>query len=64
MISTLAAAKKKCAGRRKLDQLSRDVLFISGLIAHKVPFVVARRAWMQIRSCCISAPRLLRRSAH
>jgi hypothetical protein len=27
------------------------------LIAHKVPFVVARRAWMQIPSCCISAPR-------
>jgi DNA invertase Pin-like site-specific DNA recombinase len=25
----------------KLDRLSRDVHFISGLMAHKVPFVVA-----------------------
>jgi hypothetical protein len=51
------SGEKECASCRKLDRLSRDVLFISGLIAHKVPFVVARRAWMQIPSCCISAPR-------
>jgi hypothetical protein len=28
-------------GVAKLDRLSRDVHFISGLMAHKVPFVVA-----------------------
>ncbi|MET4275176.1 MULTISPECIES: recombinase family protein [unclassified Bradyrhizobium] len=39
----LAAARKlKChVGVAKLDRLSRDVHFISGLMAHKVPFVVA-----------------------
>ena len=42
---TLAAAKKrKCAVVvAKLERLSRDVHFISGLMAHKVPFVVAAR---------------------
>jgi DNA invertase Pin-like site-specific DNA recombinase len=41
--AALAAAKKlKCAVVvAKLDRLSRDVHFISGLMAHKVPFVVA-----------------------
>jgi DNA invertase Pin-like site-specific DNA recombinase len=41
--SALAAARKlKChVGVAKLDRLSRDVHFISGLMAHKVPFVVA-----------------------
>src|SRR5258708_7051463 len=41
--AALAAAKKlKCAvAVAKLDRLSRDVHFISGLMAHKVPFVVA-----------------------
>jgi DNA invertase Pin-like site-specific DNA recombinase len=40
--AALAAAKKlKCAVVvAKLDRLSRDVHFISGLMAHKVPFVV------------------------
>lgn len=39
----LAAAKKlRChVAVAKLDRLSRDVHFISGLMAHKVPFVVA-----------------------
>ncbi|ABQ38640.1 recombinase family protein [Bradyrhizobium sp. BTAi1] len=41
--AALAAAKKlRCqVGVAKLDRLSRDVHFISGLMAHKVPFVVA-----------------------
>lgn len=41
--AALAAAKKlKCPmAVAKLDRLSRDVHFISGLMAHKVPFVVA-----------------------
>jgi DNA invertase Pin-like site-specific DNA recombinase len=41
--AALAAAKKhKChVIVAKLDRLSRDVHFISGLMAHKVPFVVA-----------------------
>jgi DNA invertase Pin-like site-specific DNA recombinase len=43
----LAAALKEARGRKcavvvaKLDRLSRDVHFISGLMAHKVPFIVA-----------------------
>lgn len=37
-----AARKLKChVGVAKLDRLSRDVHFISGLMAHKVPFLVA-----------------------
>src|ERR1700742_5062472 len=41
--AALAAARKlKChVAVAKLDRLSRDVHFISGLMAHKVPFVVA-----------------------
>src|SRR5271167_3923112 len=41
--AALAAAKKlKCpVAVAKLDRLSRDVHFISGLMAHHVPFVVA-----------------------
>lgn len=41
--AALAAAKKqRChVAVSKLDRLSRDVHFISGLMAHKVPFVVA-----------------------
>src|SRR6478672_8434294 len=41
--AALAAAKKlKCVvAVAKLDRLSRDVHFISGLMAHMVPFVVA-----------------------
>jgi DNA invertase Pin-like site-specific DNA recombinase len=37
-----AARKLKChIAVAKLDRLSRDVLFISGLMAHKVPFLIA-----------------------
>src|ERR1700676_5222694 len=41
--AALAAARKlRChVGVAKLDRLSRDVHFISGLMAHKVAFVVA-----------------------
>ncbi|SHN69636.1 recombinase family protein [Bradyrhizobium erythrophlei] len=41
--AALAAARKaKChVAVAKLDRLSRDVHFISGLMVHKVPFVVA-----------------------
>ena len=41
--SALAAARKlRCqVAVAKLDRLSRDVHFISGLMAHKVPFLVA-----------------------
>jgi DNA invertase Pin-like site-specific DNA recombinase len=41
--AALAAARRlKChVAVAKLDRLSRDVHFISGLMAHKVPFVVA-----------------------
>jgi DNA invertase Pin-like site-specific DNA recombinase len=41
--AALAAARKhKCnVAVAELDRLSRDVHFISGLMAHKVPFLVA-----------------------
>src|SRR5271154_6305343 len=36
------ARRRRCSiGVAKLDRLSRDVHFISGLMAHKVPFLVA-----------------------
>ena len=43
LVAALAEARKrKCSVVvAKLDRLSRDVHFISGLMAHKVPFVVA-----------------------
>ena len=44
LAAALAEARRhgKCAvAVSKLDRLSRDVHFISGLMAHRVPFVVA-----------------------
>ncbi len=43
LAAALAGARRqKCAVVvAKLDRLSRDVAFVSGLMAHKVPFVVA-----------------------
>lgn len=43
LAAALAEARRKhCSiGVAKLDRLSRDVHFISGLMAHRVPFVVA-----------------------
>jgi DNA invertase Pin-like site-specific DNA recombinase len=36
------ARKRKCSvAVAKLDRLSRDVHFISGLMVHRVPFIVA-----------------------
>jgi hypothetical protein len=52
----LALAKRQqaaiCVAR--LDRLSRDVAFISGLMAQQVPFVVAELGRMRTRSCCTS----------
>src|ERR1700682_370473 len=44
LAAALAAAKKaKCSiVVSKLDRLSRDVAFVSGLMAQRVPFIVAR----------------------
>jgi DNA invertase Pin-like site-specific DNA recombinase len=41
----------------KLDRLSRDVHFISGLMAQRVPFIVVAWARTSIRSCCTSTLR-------
>jgi len=45
LVAALAEAKRRGKGVpvavAKLDRLSRDVHFISGLMAHKVPFLVA-----------------------
>jgi DNA invertase Pin-like site-specific DNA recombinase len=43
LASALAAAKsaKCCVVVSKLDRLSRDVAFVAGLMAQKVPFIVA-----------------------
>jgi len=44
------ARRKRCSvAVAKLDRLSRDVHFISGLMAHRVP-VLGRRAWLGRRS--------------
>jgi DNA invertase Pin-like site-specific DNA recombinase len=50
------ARKLKCSVLvAKLDRLSRDVHFISGLMAHRMPFILAERgAEMLTRSCAIS----------
>jgi hypothetical protein len=47
----------------KLDRLSRDVAFISGLMTQRVPFMVAELGLTPTRSCCTSTPRWPRRSA-
>ena len=47
----------------KLDRLSRDVAFISGLMAQRVPFIVAELARTPTRSCCTSTRPSPRRSA-
>jgi DNA invertase Pin-like site-specific DNA recombinase len=63
-------AKALAAGRTgkcpvivaKLDRLSRDVAFIAGLMAQRVPFIVADLGVDAIRSCCISTLPSLRKS--
>jgi hypothetical protein len=46
----------------KLDRLSRDVHFISGLMAHRVLSWSPSSAPMQTRSCCTSCCRSCARS--
>jgi DNA invertase Pin-like site-specific DNA recombinase len=41
----------------KLDRLSRDVHFISGLMAERVSFIVPNSGRTLIRSCSTSTPR-------
>ena len=41
----------------KQDRLSRDVAFVSGLMAQRVQFIVAELGRELIRSCCTSMPR-------
>ena len=38
----------------KLDRLSRDVAFVSGLMAQRIPFIVAELGRDADPSCCIS----------
>src|SRR6187431_742278 len=47
LAAALAAAKtaKCCVLVSKLDRLSRDVAFVSGLMAQRVPFIVAELGW-------------------
>ena len=58
LAAPLAEAKhRKCAvAVAKLDRLSRDVHFISGLMAERVQFVVTELP-TSIRSCCTSTLR-------
>jgi DNA invertase Pin-like site-specific DNA recombinase len=65
LAAALAQARKaKCPVLvAKLDRLSRDVHFISGLMAHRVLSWSPSSAPMQTRSCCTSTPRLPRKSA-
>ncbi len=56
LAAALAAARlSKCpVVVAKLDRLSRDVAFISGLMVQRVAFIVAELGQTRIRSCCIS----------
>src|ERR1700687_1444210 len=59
-----AARKQRChVAVAKLDRLSRNVHFISGLMAHKSPSWSLSLARTLIRSSCICLPRSPRRSA-
>ena len=46
----------------KLDRLARDVDFISGLMAERVPFIVAELGRRLTRSCSTSTPPWPRKS--
>ena len=65
----LAAALAKAQAMRcpvvvaKLDRLSGDLHFISGLMAHRVPFVVTELGRTSIPSFCTSMPRWPKKSA-
>ena len=64
LAAALAEARKhKCpVAVAKLDRLSRDVHFISGLMAQKVPFVVTDLGADVDPFCCICTPRWPRKS--
>jgi len=64
LAGALAAARRgKCAVLvAKLDRLSRDVHFISGLMAHRVPSSSPNSAPMSTRSSCTYMPASPRRS--
>src|SRR4051794_17732009 len=64
LAAALAAAKAaKCSVVvAKLDRLSRDVAFVAGLMAQRVPFIVADLVGMPIHSCCTSMRRWPKRS--
>jgi DNA invertase Pin-like site-specific DNA recombinase len=58
-----AAKKAKCeVAVAKLDRLSRDVHFISGLMSQRVPFTSPRWARTSIPFCCTSTPQWPRKS--
>jgi hypothetical protein len=58
------ARKAKCpVVVAKLDRLSRDVHFTSGLMSHRVPLIVAELGdGTPTRSCCTCMPRSRKRS--
>ena len=58
----IGRAKKCPVIVAKLDRLSRDVAFVAGLIAQRVPFIVAELGADKIPSCCTFTPHLLRRN--
>jgi len=66
LAAALAAARKaRCPVLvAKLDRLSRDVHFISGLMTHRVPFVVAELGADADPFMLISMPRSPKRSGH
>jgi hypothetical protein len=66
LAEALARAKKAKAPVvvAKLCRLSRDVAFISGLMAQRVPFIVAERGRTPIRSCCTFTRPWPRKSGH
>jgi DNA invertase Pin-like site-specific DNA recombinase len=63
--AALAHAKKhKChLGVAKLDRLSSDVHFISGLMVHRVPSWSLSSGPTSIRLCCSSSPHWRKRNA-
>jgi DNA invertase Pin-like site-specific DNA recombinase len=53
LAAALAEARRKCCSVAvaKLDRLGRDVHFVSGLMAHRVPFLVVRNNAAGDRGC-------------
>jgi hypothetical protein len=59
----MCSLKRIEAGAPLLDRLSHDVHFVSGLMAHRVPFIVADLARMRTHSSFTYSPRSPRKSA-